>query len=140
MVPDLIWRLEEDLPGYDFRVGIGAGTLDRPAQKYAINIDGPALPWLAPPSSLPRKLELLEECFTDSESWTTSEWHSSAALVPAVALESGTTPDRWASAPGDVANAGSEEAENQEAGGLQAGSLFRIFPIRGRRLGLAYDS
>lgn len=43
VVPDLIWRLEEDLPGYDFRVGIGAGTLDRPAQKYAINIDGPAL-------------------------------------------------------------------------------------------------
>lgn len=43
VVPDLIWRLEEDLPGYDFRLGIGAGTLDTPVQKYAINIEGPAL-------------------------------------------------------------------------------------------------
>jgi len=43
VIPDLTWRLEEDLPGYKFRVGIGLGKLDTPVQKYAINIDGPAL-------------------------------------------------------------------------------------------------
>jgi SatD family (SatD) len=42
-VPDLIWRLEQDLPQREFRVGIGLGTLDTPLQKYALNIDGPAL-------------------------------------------------------------------------------------------------
>ncbi len=42
-VPDLTWRLEEDLPGYKFRLGIGLGKLDTPLQNYAINIDGPAL-------------------------------------------------------------------------------------------------
>jgi hypothetical protein len=43
VMPDLIWRLEEDLPQREFRVGVGLGTLDTPIQKYAINIDGPAL-------------------------------------------------------------------------------------------------
>jgi|SRR5580704_93535 hypothetical protein len=42
-IPDMIWRLEQDLPQREFRVGIGLGTLDTPIQKYAINIDGPAL-------------------------------------------------------------------------------------------------
>jgi hypothetical protein len=41
--PDLIWRLEQDLPQREFRVGVGLGTLDTPLQKVAINIDGPAL-------------------------------------------------------------------------------------------------
>jgi len=43
VLPDLIWRLEEVFPNCKFRVGIGLGTLDTPIQKYAINIDGPAL-------------------------------------------------------------------------------------------------
>jgi hypothetical protein len=43
VIPDLLWRLEEDLPQREFRVGVGLGTLDTPLQKYAINIDGPAL-------------------------------------------------------------------------------------------------
>ena len=43
LIPDLIWRLEEDFPERELRVGIGLGTLDTPLQKYAINIDGPAL-------------------------------------------------------------------------------------------------
>jgi hypothetical protein len=42
-VPDLIWRLEQDLPQREFRVGIGLGALDTPIQKVAINVDGPAL-------------------------------------------------------------------------------------------------
>jgi hypothetical protein len=42
-IPDLIWRLEQDFPLCEFRVGIGLGTLDTELQKYAINIDGPAL-------------------------------------------------------------------------------------------------
>jgi hypothetical protein len=42
-IPDLIWRLEQDLPQREFRVGVGLGTLDTPLQKYALNIDGPAL-------------------------------------------------------------------------------------------------
>ncbi len=43
MIPDLIWRLERELPEREFRMGIGLGTLDTPLQEYAINIDGPAL-------------------------------------------------------------------------------------------------
>ncbi len=43
VIPDLIWRLEQDLPQREFRVGVGLGTLDTPLQKVAINIDGPAL-------------------------------------------------------------------------------------------------
>src|SRR5271156_1591606 len=43
VIPDLIWRLEQDLPQREFRVGIGLGTLDTPLQKVAINIDGPVL-------------------------------------------------------------------------------------------------
>jgi hypothetical protein len=43
MIPDLIWRLERDLPQRQFRVGIGLGSLDTPLQQYAINVDGPAL-------------------------------------------------------------------------------------------------
>jgi hypothetical protein len=43
VIPDLIWRLEQDLPQRQFRVGVGLGALDTPIQKYAINIDGPAL-------------------------------------------------------------------------------------------------
>jgi len=43
LLPDLIWRLEQSLPQREFRVGVGLGTLDTPLQKYAINIDGPAL-------------------------------------------------------------------------------------------------
>ena len=43
IIPDLLWRLEEDLPQREFRVGVGLGTLDTPLQRYAINIDGPAL-------------------------------------------------------------------------------------------------
>jgi len=42
-VSDLIWRLEQDLPQREFRVGVGLGRLDTPLQNYAINIDGPAL-------------------------------------------------------------------------------------------------
>jgi hypothetical protein len=42
-IPDLLWRLEEDLPQRQFRIGVGLGTLDTPLQNYAINIDGPAL-------------------------------------------------------------------------------------------------
>ncbi len=42
VIPELIWRLE-DFPACQFRVAIGLGTLDTPLQKYAINIDGPAL-------------------------------------------------------------------------------------------------
>jgi hypothetical protein len=43
MIPDLIWRLERDLPQRQFRMGIGLGGLDTPLQEYAINVDGPAL-------------------------------------------------------------------------------------------------
>jgi len=43
LIPDLIWRLEKDFPERDLRVGIGLGPLDTPIQKFAINIDGPAL-------------------------------------------------------------------------------------------------
>jgi hypothetical protein len=43
VIPDLIWRLEQDLPQREFRLGIGVGTLDIPLQKSAINVDGPAL-------------------------------------------------------------------------------------------------
>jgi hypothetical protein len=43
LIPDLIWRLEQDFPERELRVGIGFGTLDTPLQKYAINIDGPVL-------------------------------------------------------------------------------------------------
>jgi hypothetical protein len=43
VIPDLVWRLEQDLPERDFRVGIGLGSLDTPLQREAINIDGPAL-------------------------------------------------------------------------------------------------
>jgi len=43
LIPDLIWRLEENFPEREFRVGIGLGSLDTPIQKFAINIDGPAL-------------------------------------------------------------------------------------------------
>lgn len=42
-IPDLIWHLEQSFPKREFRVGIGLGALDTPIQKYAINIDGPAL-------------------------------------------------------------------------------------------------
>jgi hypothetical protein len=43
LIPDLIWRLEENFPERKLRVGIGLGPLDTPIQKFAINIDGPAL-------------------------------------------------------------------------------------------------
>jgi hypothetical protein len=43
LIPDLTWRLEEDFPERELRVGIGLGQLDTPIQKFAINIDGPAL-------------------------------------------------------------------------------------------------
>ena len=43
LIPDLIWRLEENFPERELRVGIGLGPLDTPIQKFAINIDGPAL-------------------------------------------------------------------------------------------------
>lgn len=43
VLPDLIWRLEEDFADRDLRVGVGIGSLDTPLQSYAINIDGPAL-------------------------------------------------------------------------------------------------
>jgi SatD family (SatD) len=43
VIPELIWHLEEDFPACPFRVAIGLGRLDTPLQKYAINIDGPAL-------------------------------------------------------------------------------------------------
>lgn len=43
IIPDLIWRLEQDLQKCEFRVGVGFGILDTQLQKYAINIDGPAL-------------------------------------------------------------------------------------------------
>lgn len=43
VIPDFLWRLEEDFAARDLRVGIGVGTLDTPLQKYAINIDGPVL-------------------------------------------------------------------------------------------------
>jgi len=43
LIPDLIWRLEQDFPERELRVGIGLGSLDTPLQKYAINIDGPVL-------------------------------------------------------------------------------------------------
>jgi hypothetical protein len=42
LLPDLIWRLEQDFPQVQFRMGIGLGTLDTTLQEYAINIDGPA--------------------------------------------------------------------------------------------------
>jgi hypothetical protein len=43
VIPDLLWRLERDLPQRQFRMGIGLGGLDTPLQEYAINVDGPAL-------------------------------------------------------------------------------------------------
>lgn len=43
LIPDLIWQLEENFPERELRVGIGLGTLDTALQKFAINIDGPAL-------------------------------------------------------------------------------------------------
>ncbi len=43
VIPDLLWRLEQDFPARDLRVGLGMGILDTPLQKYAINIDGPVL-------------------------------------------------------------------------------------------------
>jgi hypothetical protein len=43
VIPELIWHLEEDFPACPFRVAVGLGRLDTPLQKYAINIDGPAL-------------------------------------------------------------------------------------------------
>ncbi len=43
LIPDLIWRVEGDFLQCEFRVGIGLGRLDTPIQKYALNIDGPAL-------------------------------------------------------------------------------------------------
>lgn len=43
VIPDLLWQLEQDFPARELRVGIGLGTLDTPLQKFAINIDGPAL-------------------------------------------------------------------------------------------------
>ncbi|MGD1023627.1 MAG: SatD family protein [Candidatus Sulfotelmatobacter sp.] len=42
VIPELISRLE-DFSACELRVAIGLGTLDTPLQKYAINIDGPAL-------------------------------------------------------------------------------------------------
>jgi len=42
-IPDLIWRLEQDFPEREIRVGIGFGVLDTPIQKVALNLDGPAL-------------------------------------------------------------------------------------------------
>lgn len=43
VIPDLVWRLEQQFQERELRVGIGLGALDTPLQKYAINIDGPAL-------------------------------------------------------------------------------------------------
>jgi hypothetical protein len=43
LIPDLIWELEENFPERKLRVGIGLGSLDTALQKFAINIDGPAL-------------------------------------------------------------------------------------------------
>lgn len=43
LIPDLIWRFEQDFPERELRVGIGFGGLDTPLQKYALNIDGPVL-------------------------------------------------------------------------------------------------
>ncbi len=43
IIPDLIWRLEQEFPQRELRLGIGLGALDTPLQKSAINIDGPAL-------------------------------------------------------------------------------------------------
>jgi hypothetical protein len=43
LIPDLVWRLEQDFPERELRVGIGLGTLNTPIQKVALNIDGPAL-------------------------------------------------------------------------------------------------
>ena len=43
LIPDLVWRLEQDFPERELRVGIGLGRLDTPIQKVALNIDGPAL-------------------------------------------------------------------------------------------------
>ena len=43
VLPDVIWKSEEDFSDRQLRVGIGLGSLDTPLQPYAINIDGPAL-------------------------------------------------------------------------------------------------
>lgn len=43
VIPDLIWRLEEEFPTIEFRVSFGFGTLDTTLPGYAINLDGPAL-------------------------------------------------------------------------------------------------
>ncbi len=43
VIPDLVWHLEQQFQERELRVGIGLGALDTPLQKYAINIDGPAL-------------------------------------------------------------------------------------------------
>lgn len=43
LIPDLIWRLEQDFPQRELRVGVGFGSLDTQLQKVALNIDGPAL-------------------------------------------------------------------------------------------------
>ena len=43
VIPDLLWRLEEQFADRQLRVGVGFGTLDTPIQPYAINIDGPVL-------------------------------------------------------------------------------------------------
>jgi SatD family protein len=43
LIPDLMWDVERRFADRELRVGVGFGTLDTPVQKYAINVDGPAL-------------------------------------------------------------------------------------------------
>jgi hypothetical protein len=42
-IPDLMWDIERRFADRELRVGVGFGTLDTPVQKFAINVDGPAL-------------------------------------------------------------------------------------------------
>src|SRR6266851_3396894 len=42
-IPDLLWDIDHRFSDRNLRVGMGFGVLDTPIQKYAINVDGPAL-------------------------------------------------------------------------------------------------
>jgi len=65
-IPDLIWRLEQDFPQCEFRVGIGLGTLDTELQNTPSTSTDPRCTLPAPQSNMPGKPEFLAGCFVVS--------------------------------------------------------------------------
>ena len=141
LIPDLIWRLEQDFPERELRVGVGFGILDTPLQRYAINIDGPVL------HRRPRRNRRRQKVQDPGRSVPRlrgprrhPEWDRQTFVVSAFPLDSFSTEYRKSPTAGDVTDPSRKKAQGQKAGRIQAGSRLWMCPIYCGRKGVAYDS